>query len=254
MTLADDLALAQELADAADVITMARFRATDLRVETKPDMSPVSEADRAVESDMRSRIAEARPGDGVLGEEEGDHVSSSERRWILDPIDGTRAYVRGLPVFASLIALQVDGRIDLGIVSAPGLRRRWWAARGLGAFANGLPIHVSAVTSVADAFISTGDLAHFDSARRAAYMALAAQSWNGRALGDFWSHMLVAEGTIDIAVEPLGAVWDYAALQPIVEEAGGRFTDFEGVARFDGTTAISTNGLLHDAVVGALRG
>ena len=252
----DDLQLTHELADIADGITLSRFRAADLRVETKPDMSPVSEADTAVESALRRRLAQSRPADAVLGEEEGGGSEAEEaaRRWIIDPIDATRAYVRGVPVFATLIALEVEGRVDIGVVSAPGLRRRWWARRGEGAFADGAPLHVSRVRRLEDAFISTTDLRFLDEPHRAAYVALALRCWTARALGDFWSHMLVAEGAVDIAVEPGGSIWDFAAIQPIVEEAGGRFTDYDGVARIDGGRAISTNGLLHDAVLEAMRG
>lgn len=253
--MTDDLKLAHQLADVADSITMSRFRAADLRVDTKPDMSPVSEADTAVESAIRRGLGEACPNDTVLGEEEGvaSVEASSPRRWIIDPVDATRAYVRGVPVFATLIALEIEGRVDIGMVSAPGLQRRWWAKRGDGAFANGAPIHVSRVRRVEDAFITTTDMRFMSDPHRARYIALALRCWTGRALGDFWSHVLVAEGAVDIAVEPAGSIWDFAALQPIVEEAGGRFTDYEGVARIDAGRAISTNGLLHDAVIEAMR-
>ena len=201
-----DLALAHELADVADAITLSRFRAHDLRVETKPDMSPVSEADTAVEGAIRRRLREARRGDGILGEEEGADSADAARRWIIDPIDATRAYVRGIPVFATLIALEVEGTVQIGVVSAPGLRRRWWASRGGGAHADGRPIHVSAVRRIEDAFISTTDVRFLDEPLRAAYAALALRCWTARALGDFWSHMLVAEGAVDVAVEPGGNI------------------------------------------------
>ncbi|HET9050325.1 MAG TPA: inositol monophosphatase family protein [Candidatus Dormibacteraeota bacterium] len=250
----DDAALAHELADLADAITLGRFRSSSLRVETKPDMSPVSQADREAEAAIRRRLAEARPGDAVLGEEGGGAGGSeASRRWIIDPIDGTRAYVRGMPVFATLIALEIEGSLTLGMVSAPALRRRWWAMRGEGAHADGRRIGVSAVRRVEDCVLSTGNITDLDVPRRAAVLRLGERCWSMRALGDFWSHVLVAEGSVDVAVEPLGAVWDYAALLPIVEEAGGRFTDLAGAARVDGVSAVSTNGLLHETVLEALR-
>jgi histidinol-phosphatase len=261
-----DLELALELADLADEITARRFRADDLRVDTKPDMTPVSEVDRAVEQALRQGIARARHGDGVLGEEEGDDSAGRSRRWILDPVDGTRNYVRGVPVWATLIALEVEARVEVGVVSAPALGRRWWAARGQGAFADGRPIRVSAVARLDDAYISTTNATAFagDGARHR-YAALARRCWNARGLGDFWSHVLVAEGAVDVAVElPVRAwgregetsglgPWDVAANLVIVEEAGGRLTDLDGVARIDSGQAVSSNGLLHDEVLAALQ-
>jgi histidinol-phosphatase len=239
-----DLELAFELADAADTIALARFRARDLVVETKPDLTPVTEADRAVESRLRELIASARPDDAVLGEELGA-LRSGPRRWIVDPIDGTRNYSRGIPVWATLIALEVDGVLRLGVVSAPALGRRWWAERNGGAFADGETIHVSAVPHLEDAVLC---LQLEVDARE-----LVERSWHARAFGDFWSHMLVAEGAADGAVDMLGvSVWDMAAVQPIVEEAGGRFSDFDGIARPDGGSGVSSNGLLHDELLRSL--
>ena len=241
--MSPDLALALALADAADAISLGRFRASDLLVETKPDRTPVTEADRAVEEAIRERLAVERPDDGMLGEEFGV-TGGGSRRWIVDPIDGTRNYSRGIPVWATLIALEEDGAIRLGVVSAPALGRRWWAERGAGAFANGDPIHVSRVAAVEDAVLCF--------ALEQPLPAIAQRCWHPRAYGDFWAHMLVAEGAVDGAIDAVGVkVWDLAALQPIVEEAGGRFSDRDGIARVDGLSAISSNGLLHEALLEA---
>ena len=239
--MSPDLSLALELADAADAISLGRFRARDLVVETKPDRTPVTEADHAVEQALRSRLATERPEDGVLGEEFGVTAGGS-RRWIVDPIDGTRNYSRGIPVWATLIALEEDGMLRLGVVSAPALGRRWWAERGSGAFANGEPISVSSVAQVEDAVLCF--------ALEQELPPLAHRCWHPRAYGDFWAHMLVAEGAADGAIDAVGVrLWDLAAIQPIVEEAGGRFTNRDGMARSDGGTAISSNGLLHAALL-----
>jgi histidinol-phosphatase len=241
--MSPDLALALSFADAADAISLGRFGASDLLVETKPDRTPVTEADRAVEESIRQRVASERPGDGMLGEEFGV-TGGANRRWIVDPIDGTRNYSRGIPIWATLIALEEDGAIRLGVVSAPALGRRWWAERGAGAFANGDPIHVSGVARVEDAVLC------FSLERPLPPIAL--RCWHPRAFGDFWAHMLVAEGAVDGAIDAVGVkIWDLAALQPIVEEAGGRFSAEDGTARVDGLTAISSNGLLHEALLEA---
>jgi histidinol-phosphatase len=197
-----DLALALELADLADAITLERFRAADLEVHTKPDLTPVTEADRAVEQALRKRIAEERPGHGVVGEEFGTR-EGGDARWILDPIDGTKNYVRGIPVFATLIAVERGGALQVGVVSAPALRRRWWASRGEGAFADGRPIRVSRVAGLADAVLSHGTLGAWDEHGLGdRFLALARSCWRTRGFGDFWSHMLVAEGAVDVAAEP----------------------------------------------------
>jgi len=240
--MSPDLALALALADAADAISIARFRAHDLVVETKPDLTPVTEADRAVEEALRERLAQERPDDGILGEEHGELGGDGNRRWIVDPIDGTRNYSRGVPVWATLIALEQDGQVRLGVVSAPALGHRWWAERGAGAFADGEPIHVSAVGRVEDAVLCF--------ALEQELPPLAHRCWHPRAYGDFWAHMLVAEGAVDGAIDAVGvSVWDLAAVQPIVEEAGGQFSDRDGVPRIDGGSAVSSNGLLHDALL-----
>ncbi len=237
----------------ADAMTLARFRDRELAVVTKPDLSPVTEADRAVEEALRQRLGAARPDHGVVGEEFGAH-GSGRWRWILDPIDGTKNYVRGIPVWATCIALQGDDQVVVGVVSAPALGRRWWAARGEGAYADGQSIRVSAVGAVADAQLSYDSVMSFEAyGLGERFLALARRCWRTRGLGDFWSHVLVAEGAVDIAAEPEVSVWDVAAVQVIVEEAGGRFTDLSGASRPDGGSAISTNGLLHDEVLAALR-
>jgi histidinol-phosphatase len=246
-----DLALALELADLADAVTLRRWR-TDLVVETKPDLTPVTEADREVEQVLRMALTRARPGDAVLGEEDG-LTGSGPRRWVVDPIDGTKNYVRGMPVWATLVALQVDEVGVVGVVSAPALNRRWWARRGGGAFADGRPIQVSAVATLSDAYLSYASLTGWESAGALdRFLDLTRACWRTRAVGDFWSHVLVAEGAVDLAVEPEVSLWDLAALAVVVEEAGGRFTDLAGRPGPDGGSAVATNGLLHDAVLGAL--
>jgi histidinol-phosphatase len=245
----DDLLLALSLADESDAITMKHFRSVSLAVRTKDDRTPVSEADEATERMIRERLQRDRPDDGILGEEYGTS-GSAERRWIIDPIDGTKNYIRGVPVFATLIAL--EGM--LGVVSAPALGRRWWAMRGEGAFCNGAPIHVSSVQQIADAHFSYDSLTDFANAgMEPQFRSLVQKCWRTRAFGDFWSHMLVAEGAVDVAVEPQVAHWDLAALQVIVEEAGGRFTTLAGEDRADGGSVVSTNGPIHDAVLEILR-
>ena len=232
---------------------MARFRAEDLRIDRKPDTTHVTEADRAAEVLIREGIQQARPGDAVLGEEFGTE-GEGRRRWIVDPIDGTASYVRGLPIWATLIALEEDGELTVGVVSAPALHRRWYAARGEGAYANGDRISVSKVSDLADAQLCYSDLASWTTFRSSAQpmIDLLHAVWRTRGVGDFWQHMLVAEGTADIAVEPIVNLWDLAALLVVVEEAGGRFTNLDGVRTADGGSAVSSNGLLHDEVLTAL--
>jgi histidinol-phosphatase len=248
----EDLAFALELADAADDITLARYRATDLVVETKPDLTPVTEADQAAEKALRARIEAERPRDGVVGEEYGETTGSGGRRWILDPIDGTKSYVRGIPAWGTLIALERDGEIVVGVVSAPALRRRWWASRGAGAYVDRERIRVSRVSAVEDALICYTSLPAFEEhGLGEEFRALAARCWAARGFSDYWAHVLVAEGSADLAVEPVMNLWDNAPLQVIVEEAGGRFTDLEGRPRADGGSAVTTNGLLHEAALDA---
>jgi histidinol-phosphatase len=238
-----DLAFALELADLADSLSLPRFRAADLRVETKRDLSPVTDADRAVERALRERIAAERPGEGVFGEEEGDDGGSV--RWIVDPIDGTRNFSRGVPLWATLIALERDAELVCGVVSAPALGHRWRAARGAGAWRDGERIAVSAVAKLEEAAASC--------AYARDLVALEAAVWHARAFGDFWQHMLVAEGALDASVEARLEIWDYAAVVPIVEEAGGRATGLDGAAPRPGEQIMCSNGLLHDEVLALLR-
>ena len=257
MDIAAHLDLALELADAADEITMSRFRAVDLQVTTKPDLTPVSEADQAVERAIRARLADAT-GHAVLGEEFGSDpgaAADAEFRWIIDPIDGTKSYVRGLPIWATLIGLEHAGELVLGVASAPGLNARWWAGRGVGAFRDGDPISTSAVEALEDAHISFS----WDSYARFAadgigdkMVALAHKCWRLRGVGDFWQHVLVADGTMDIAIDPIVNLWDIAAIVPIIEETGARWSTVEGRRDVNGGSFVSTNGALHDAVLAAL--
>ena len=237
-----DLDFALSLADLADSLSLPRFRALDLRVDTKADLTPVTDADRAVERALRERIAAERPGEGVLGEEEGD--DGGDVRWILDPIDGTRNFSRGVPVWATLIALERNGEITCSVVSAPALARRWWAERGGGAFMNGEQLRVSQVRALGDAVLSAtyaSDLA-----------VLEPLAWHARGLGDFWQHVLVAEGAVDAAIDAELALWDYAAPSLIVTEAGGRITALDGGPIRPYEKVVSSNGLLHDEVIALL--
>jgi histidinol-phosphatase len=250
----DDLRLAHLLADNADSIGMSRFRADDLDVRAKPDMTAVTDADRSIEAALRKTLASTRPRDAVHGEELDD-TGWGPRRWIIDPIDGTANYVRGVPVWATLIALMVDDTVCVGVVSAPALGRRWWASQGDGAYAGktlfgGQPIHVSAVEHVEDAFLSYASLGGWMSTGRARPFAnLLHDCGRTRAFGDFWSYMLVSEGVVDVACEPERSLHDMAALDVIVREAGGRFTNLDGRAGPVGPGALATNGLLHDDVL-----
>jgi histidinol-phosphatase len=229
---------------------MARFRARDLVVHTKPDRTPVTEADHAVEEALRAELARARPDDGIVGEEYGV-TGAGHRRWIVDPIDGTKSFLRGSPPWATLLGLEVDGDLVLGMVSAPALGRRWWATRGGGAFANGERLHVSAVATLDDALLCHADVRSYEHyGCGPEFEALTRRVWDRRGFGDFWGHMLVAEGIADVMLEPVLEIWDVAALIPIVEEAGGRVTDRRGDRRADGGNAVTTNGLLHADVLG----
>jgi len=247
--LESELALALRLADAADAVTMPRFRASDLVVDTKPDRTPVTDADRAAEQTMISMLADARPAHGILGEEYGASGGGAWQ-WVLDPIDGTVNYMRGIPVWATLIGLVHDGRPVVGVVSAPSLHRRWWAARGMGAFGGGVPLGVSAVSKIEDAQVSFNEGGDFEERGWLdGISTLAQRAWRVRGFGDFWQHMLVAEGGVDVSVEASVNPWDMAAVQIIVEEAGGRFTDLAGRPDFSAGSALSTNGVLHDEVL-----
>jgi histidinol-phosphatase len=233
-----DLALALSLADDADAISMRHYRTRDLAVETKADLTPVTEADKAVEEALRTRLERERPNEAIAGEEYG--VAEGDVRWWLDPIDGTKQYARGLPIWATLIALERGGEVVVAVVSAPALGQRWWAVRGGGAFVDGEPIRVSSVARLADAYVSTTSVRDFPAfTRLGAYVALA------RTYPDFWQYVLVAEGRIEAGCDPLMAPWDVVAPKLIVEEAGGRFTEDPGLW-------LATNGLLHDEIRGVL--
>jgi histidinol-phosphatase len=249
-----DLELALRLADTADAITLARFRAADLRVTRKPDRTPVTDADTAVEDALRSAISTERPGDAMLGEERGGAVVDADRGWVLDPIDGTKNFSRGAPAWATLIALTVRGEPVVGVASAPALGRRWWAARGEGAWtadATGTRrIAVSGVADLADAYLSTTDIKTFAAiGRRDDYLRLVDACWETRAFGDFWQYCLVAEGVLDLAVDAAANAWDLAALVPILTEAGGVLTDLSGAATYAGGDGLASNGAVHKAAL-----
>ena len=272
--LKDDLAFAHALADLADAISLDRYQAQDLVVSTKADSTPVTDADRAVETAIREAISMHRSEDGLVGEEFGSDKGSSSRYWVIDPIDGTKNFMRGVPIWATLIALvEIDSsgveEVIVGVVSAPALSRRWSAARGLGAHVRFYShqelnenldsnesqekrIKVSKVSSISDASISYSDFVGWGS-RLEPFQKMLNSAWRTRAIGDFWSHMLVAEGSIDVAIEPSLALWDMAALEIIVREAGGVFTDISGHNGPFGSSAISTNGLLHNEVVNGVN-
>jgi histidinol-phosphatase len=258
---ADDLALSHVLADTGDAIAMARFRALDLHVDAKPDLTPVTDADTAVERALRATLGRARPRDGVLGEEFGSTEAAAgpgNRQWVIDPIDGTKNFIRGVPIWATLIALMEGDQAMVGMVSAPALGRRWWAARGHGAFAGrhqaaATAIKVSGVSRLADASFCYADLGSWEEAERLdGVLDIIRRSWRNRAYGDFYGYMLVAEGAVDIMVEPELSLWDLAALVPIVTEAGGTFTDLAGQPGPGGGSAVATNGKLHPDVLDRL--
>lgn len=249
--LTDDLRLAHFMADNADSITMARFKSLDLRVSSKPDRTPVTDADTAVEESIRGTLAKARPRDAVHGEE-GEDTGWGPRRWVIDPIDGTANFLRGVPVWATLISLMVDDESVIGVVSAPALGRRWWAAKGGGAWTGrslfkGTEIRVSKVSEIGDASLSYSSIGGWVANERGQeFINLMRSCWRTRAYGDFWSYMLVAEGSVDIATEPDLALHDMAALDVIVREAGGKFTNLDGVQGPLGPGALASNGILHE--------
>ena len=254
----DDLTLALMLADRADALTSARFGALDLRIDTKPDLTPVTDADRAVETELREVLARERPDDSILGEEFGGTATFTGRQWIIDPIDGTKNFVRGVPVWATLIALLHDGVPAVGAVSAPALQRRWWAARGQGAFVavDGAPprrLSVSSVAQLGSASLSFSSLSGWaQRGVRERFIELTDAVWRVRAFGDFLSYCLVAEGAVDIAAEPEVSVWDLAALDILVREAGGVLTGLDGIAGPHRGSAVATNGLLQQHVLSSL--
>ncbi len=263
-TIADDLSLALAIASDTDLVALERFRAQDLVIESKPDATPVTDADRAVEQPVRQRIAASRPGDSVLGEEYGGTAALEGRQWIVDPIDGTKNFLRGVPIWGTMIALAIDGMPVVGVVSAPALRRRWWGARGLGAWGQDTHLGaeteparltVSAVAELAGASVSHGSLQVFDEEGRLdGLVALSRKVWRTRSYGDVWQYMLVAEGLVDAVVEFDLKPHDVAAHIPIIEEAGGRFTSATGESGPWGGSAIATNGLLHGAILESMHG
>jgi len=281
---ADDLKLAHELANIADKISVSKFLSADLKIETKPDLTPVTDADQEIEREIRKVLEVQRPTDGITGEEFGKSPIATNRRWIIDPIDGTKNYVRGVPVWATLIALMEGDEVVVGVVSAPALFRRWFSQKDGGAYlqvgggsslqvSGGSPqkisdtssqmqsvrkLSVSGISKLADASLSISTFATPNvlgrndgwGDKQTGLLSLADQLWRVRGYGDFWSHLLVAEGAIDIAAEPSLALWDMAPLALIVKEAGGRFSDFSGVDGPNGANAVTTNGLLHKEVLG----
>ena len=255
----DDLRLAHVLADDADSLTTARFKALDLHVMSKPDLTPVTDADQAVEESIRRTLSRVRSRDAITGEEQGT-TGNSQRRWIVDPIDGTKNFVRGVPVWATLISLVVDEEVVVGVVSAPQLQRRWWASAGGGAWTGksllkATRMQVSDVRRLEDASFSYSSLSGWeDRDRLEDVLSLMRRCWRTRAYGDFWSYMLVAEGAVDIAAEPELEVYDMAALDVIVREAGGSFTSLDGSAGPWGGNAVATNTHLHDAALAFLGG
>jgi len=258
MTIRDDVELALRLAEGADTLTMERFGALDLHIDTKPDLTPVTDADRSVEAAVRETLSAQRPDDAVLGEEFGGTAIFTGRQWVIDPIDGTKNFVRGVPVWATLIALLQDGVPVAGVVSAPALQRRWWAGNGEGAFTSfaGEPprrISVSSVADIESASLSFSSLSGWaERGLRDRFIDVTDAVWRVRAYGDFLSYCLLAEGAVDIAAEPEVSLWDLAALDIVVREAGGAFTNLAGAAGPHGGSAVATNGPLHEAVLARL--
>lgn len=255
----DDLRLAHILADDADSLTTNRFKAQDLHVMTKPDLTPVTDADKSVEEGIRRTLSRARPRDAVIGEEQGSS-GHSQRRWVVDPIDGTKNFVRGVPVWATLIGLMVDDEVVVGCVSAPLLNRRWWASKDGGAWTgrsllNAAPCRVSDVARLDDASLSYSSLSGWeDHDRLDDFIALSRRCWRTRAYGDFWSYMLLAEGAVDVAAEPDLELHDMVAVDVIVREAGGMFTSLDGRPGPTGGNALASNGRLHEQALAFLGG
>lgn len=258
-----ELAFVLTLADRADAISLSRYHALDLEITTKPDNTPVTDADKAVERAIIDAIATQYPTDGVVGEEFGTS-GGKDRYWIIDPIDGTKNFLRGVPTWATLIALVENEKVVVSIVSSPALYRRWYATDGGGAYvlegviagasnSQARQIAVSKVSAISDASIAYSDFQGWG-ARRPAFEKLLDSAWRSRGMGDFWSHMLVAEGAVDVAIEPSLALWDMAALDLIVREAGGRFSSLDGVDGPFGPNAISSNGVIHELILEAING
>jgi histidinol-phosphatase len=253
-----DLELALEMAAVADQLAMSRYRALDLSIETKPDFTPVTEADRAVETKLRELLGRNRPADGVIGEEFPNTNESASRTWIIDPIDATKNYVRGVPVWATLIALAVDGKPEVGVVSAPAMGRRWWASPQDGAFTQDVDgsirsLNVSAVRDLADASFSFSDSVGWEALGSDVLSRITSSVWRSRGYGDFWSHLLVAEGAVDIAIEPELQSYDMAAFVAIVLASGGTVTGANGQDPLTAGNAVTTNGLLHNVVLDLIK-
>jgi histidinol-phosphatase len=254
-TTDQDLALALKLADAADQISLPRFRALDLAVETKPDLSPVTDADKSVEQALAALVASERPEDAILGEEFGSSGQSS-RKWIIDPIDGTANFVRGVPVWATLIALSIDGKPTVSVVSAPAMGSRWWAAPGIGSHSKSATgserkLSVSKVSRLEDCSLSYNNLQLWQKSNLLPeLLTLSEKVWRTRAYGDFWSYMLLAEGSVDVVAEHDLKIYDIAALVPIIEQAGGSISDLKGPLTEKSSSVLATNSLLHSKVQG----
>jgi histidinol-phosphatase len=253
-----DLELALEMAAIADSLSMSKYRSLDLRIDTKPDLTPVTEADKAVEKALRELLATQRPNDGVIGEEFPNTNEASTRTWIIDPIDGTKNYVRGVPVWATLIALAIDGKPQIGVVSAPAMGRRWWASPEDGAHTQDVdgshrPISVSSVKDIADASFSYSDQVGWDALGSDVLSRITSSVWRSRGYGDFWSHLLVAEGAVDIAIEPELQSFDMAAFIAIVQTAGGKVTGSSGQDPLVAGHAVTSNGLLHKALLDLIQ-
>jgi histidinol-phosphatase len=253
-----DLELALQMADVADDLSMSRYRALDLSVETKPDFTPVTEADRAVEVALRELLASKRPADGVIGEEFPNTNEAASRTWIIDPIDATKNYVRGVPVWGTLIALAIDGEPVVGVVSAPAMGRRWWASPEDGALTQDVDgsirsLKVSAVRDLADASFSFSDSVGWEALGSNVLSRITSSVWRSRGYGDFWSHLLVAEGAVDIAIEPELQSYDMAAFVAIVLASGGTVTGANGQDPLIAGNAVTTNGLLHSVVLDLIK-
>jgi histidinol-phosphatase len=253
-TFDQDLALALELADAADAISLPRFRALDLNIETKPDMSPVTDADKSVEQALITQLALKRPGDAIVGEEFGSSGQST-RKWIIDPIDGTANFVRGVPVWATLIALSIDDKPTVSVVSAPALGARWWAAPRVGAHTKSVTggerkLAVSKVSKLENCSLSYNNLQLWQSSHYLPQLLKLSEAvWRTRAYGDFWSYMLLAEGSVDVVAEHDLKIYDIAALVPIIEQAGGTLTDFSGEFSESTSSVLATNKVIHKTVI-----
>src|SRR5690348_686577 len=245
----DWLPLLGDIADRADEIALTFFGAQRLRVDTKSDASPVTDADRAIETMARALVRERQPALGLLGEEQGEAAGVGGARLIIDPIDGTRNFVRGIPVFATLLAIEADGDVVAGLASAPALRARWRAARGAGAFRDARRLRVSGVRSLEDALLLHGNLGLQEGGPPAGFAQLVGRVGHTRGFGDFYQHMLVAEGAGDVAIDPVMHPWDIAALQVIVEEAGGRATGVGGERSIYAGSLVTSNGALHEAML-----